>query len=71
MAGPFSGAPGTVGIIGLADRIFSAVQYPESACERAASELVAPSAKAGLAIVETASASISKNRGTANGEPPW
>jgi hypothetical protein len=44
-----SGIPGTVGISGLADRFFSGVQYPESACENGTFWLAPFSAKAGLA----------------------
>jgi hypothetical protein len=57
-----SGVPGTVGISGLADRIFSGVQYPESAWECGAFWLAPFSAKAGLvaAMTQAASASIGR-----------
>jgi hypothetical protein len=70
-AEPLFGVPGTVGISGLADRILSWVQYPESACECGAVWPVTSSAKAGLAtaMAEPASISIGTSAGIPNAEP--
>jgi hypothetical protein len=63
--------PGTVGISGLAERILSWVQYPESSCDRTAVWPEMSSAKAGLAaaITDPASTSTDMTGSKANSGP--
>ena len=67
---PFFGFPGTVGIFcGLAVRIRSSVQYPESASECCTVRPVTSAAKAGLTIAEPASISIGTSAGITKADP--